>query len=88
MPINLTGVRINQSDHYVTVDAESLSSAELENFMCRKLPGPLREHGDFRYQIMGIMADVFAPKDGFERALDELKKLREDSNQRFEEMNR
>jgi hypothetical protein len=37
---------------------------------------------------MGIMADVFAPKDGFERALDELKKLREDSNQRFEEMNR
>ncbi|OEU77313.1 MAG: hypothetical protein BA869_11460 [Desulfuromonadales bacterium C00003107] len=69
-------------------DAESLSSAELENFMCRKLPGLLREHGDFRYQIMGIMADVFAPKDGFERALDELKKLREDSNQRFEEMNR
>ncbi len=68
--------------------AESLSSAEFEDLMRRKLPPLLREHGEFRYEIMGIMADVFASKDNFERILEEIKKLSEDSNQRFEQVDR
>jgi len=54
----------------------------------QKLPDLLRDHGEFRYEIMGIMADVFASKDDLKQVLEEIRKLREDSNRRFEEMNR
>ena len=68
------------------ITAESLGSAELENFMRQKLPDLLRDHGEFRYEIMGILADVFASKDDLKQVLEEIRKLREDSNRRFEEM--
>ena len=70
------------------ITAESLGSVELEDFMRQKLPDLLREHGEFRYEIMGIMADVFASKDDLKQVLEEIRKLREDSNRRFEEVNR
>ncbi|MEA1865443.1 MAG: DUF3782 domain-containing protein [Euryarchaeota archaeon] len=68
--------------------AESLSSAEFEDMMRQKLPDLLRKHAAFRYEIMDIMADVFASRDNFERILEEIKELREDGNRQFEEMNR
>ena len=70
------------------ITAESLGSVELEDFMRQKLPDLLRDHGEFRYEIMGIMADVFASKDDLKQVLEEIRKLREDSNRRFEEVNR
>jgi hypothetical protein len=70
------------------ITAESLGSVELEDFMRQKLPDLLRDHGEFRYEIMGILADVFASKDDLKQVLEEIRKLREDSNRRFEEMNR
>ncbi len=71
----------------MSIDAESISPVEFEGLLRQKLPAILREHGEFRYEIMGIMADVFASKDDFKQVLEEIRKLREDSNQRFEEMN-
>ena len=68
------------------ITAESLGSLELEDFMRQKLPDLLREHGEFRYEIMGILADVFASKDDLKQVLEEIRKLREDSNRRFEKM--
>lgn len=70
------------------ITAESLGSVELEDFMRQKLPDLLRDHGEFRYEIMGIMADVFASKDDLKQVLEEIRKLREDSNRWFEEVNR
>jgi len=70
------------------ITAESLGSVELEDFMRQKLPDLLRDHGEFRYEIMGILADVFASKDDLKQVLEEIRKLREDSNRRFEDMNR
>ena len=71
----------------MSIDAESISPVEFEGLLRQKLPEILIEHGEFRYEIMGIMADVFASKDDFKQVLEEIRKLREDSNQRFEEMN-
>ncbi|PXF56686.1 MAG: hypothetical protein C4B59_16495 [Candidatus Methanogaster sp.] len=68
------------------ITAESLGSVELEDFMRQKLPDLLRERGEFRYEIMGILADVFASKDDLKQVLEEIRKLREDSNRRFGEM--
>ena len=70
------------------VDAESLDSTEFEDLIRQKLPAALREHSAFRFEIMDIMADVFATRDNFERILEEIKELREDGNRRFEEMNK
>jgi len=70
------------------INAKSLSSVEFEGLLRQKLPDLLRDHGEFRYEIMGIMADVFASKDDLKQVLEEIRKLREDSNRRFEEMNR
>ena len=69
------------------ISAESLSSAEFEDLVRQKLPPLLREHRAFRFEIMDIMADVFATRDNFERILKEIKKLREDGNRQFEEIN-
>ena len=71
----------------MSIDAESISPVEFEGLLRQKLPEILIEHGEFRYEIMGIMADVFASKDDFKQVLEEIRKLREDSNQRFEAMN-
>ena len=70
------------------INAKSLSSVEFEGLLRQKLPDLLRDHGEFRYEIMGIMADVFASKDDLKQVLEEIRKLREDSNRRFEEVNR
>ena len=70
------------------INAKSLSSVEFEGLLRQKLPDLLRDHGEFRYEIVGIMADVFASKDDLKQVLEEIRKLREDSNRRFEEMNR
>ncbi len=51
--------------------------------MRQKLPDLLREHSAFRYEIMDIMADVFASRDNFERILEEIKELREDGNRQL-----
>ncbi len=56
--------------------------------MRQKLPDLLRERSAFRYEIMDIMADVFATRDNFERILEEIKELRADGNRQFEEINR
>jgi hypothetical protein len=56
--------------------------------MRQKLPDLLRKHAAFRYEIMDIMADVFATRDNFERILEEIKELRADGNRQFEEINR
>ena len=69
------------------VDAESLDSTEFEDLIRQKLPAALREHSAFRFEIMDILADVFATRDNFERILEEIKKLREDGNRQLEEMN-
>jgi len=66
------------------INAKSLSSVEFEGLLRQKLPDLLRDHGEFRYEIMGIMADVFASKDDLKQVLEEIRKLREDSNRRFE----
>jgi hypothetical protein len=72
----------------MSIDTESLTSVEFENLMRQRLPALLREHKEFRYEIMGIIADVFASKDDLKQVIDEIRTLREDNNQRFEEMNR
>ena len=68
------------------VSAESLGSTEFEDLIRQKLPTALREHSAFRFEIMDIIADVFATKDNFERLLEEIKELKEDGNRRFEEI--
>ncbi|MEA3281382.1 MAG: hypothetical protein U9Q68_02315, partial [Euryarchaeota archaeon] len=68
------------------VSAESLSSTEFEDLIRQKLPTALRDHTAFRFEIMDIIADVFATKDNFERILEEIKELKEDGNRRFEEI--
>jgi len=70
------------------VDAESLDSTEFEDLIRQKLPAALREHSAFRFEIMDIMADVFATRDNFERILEEIKEIKEDGNRRFEEITR
>ncbi len=68
------------------VSAESLSSTEFEDLIRQKLPTALRDHSAFRFEIMDIIAEVFATKDNFERLLEEIKELKEDGNRRFEEI--
>jgi len=68
------------------VSAESLSSTEFEDLIRQKLPTALRNHSAFRFEIMDIIADVFATKDNFERLLEEIKELKEDGNRQFEEI--
>ena len=68
------------------VSAESLSSTEFEDLIRQKLPTALRDHSAFRFEIMDIIADVFATRDNFERLLEEIKELKEDGNRRFEEI--
>ena len=68
------------------VSAESLSSTEFEDLIRQKLPTALRDHSAFRFEIMDIMADVFATRDNFERLLEEIKELKEDGNRQFEEI--
>jgi len=68
------------------VSAESLSSTEFEDLIRQKLPTALRDHTAFRFEIMDIIADVFATKDNFERLLEEIKELKEDGNRQFEEI--
>ncbi len=70
------------------VNTASITSVEFEDLLRQKLPDLLREHGEFRYEIMGIMSDVFASKDDLKQVLEEIRKLREDSNRRFEAMDR
>ena len=68
------------------VSAESLSSTEFEDLIRQKLPTALRDHSAFRFEIMDIIADVFATRDNFERLLEEIKELKEDGNRQFEEI--
>jgi hypothetical protein len=67
---------------------ESISSVEFENLLRQRLPSLLQEHGEFRYEIMGIIADVFASKNDLKEILEEIRTLRDDSNQRFKEMDK
>ena len=66
------------------ISAESLSSTEFEDLIRQKLPAALREHSAFRFEIIDIIAEVFATRDNFERLLEEIKELREESNRRFD----
>jgi hypothetical protein len=68
------------------VSAESLSSTEFEDLIRQKLPTALRDHSAFRFEIMDIIADVFATRDNFERLLEEIKEIKEEGNRQFEEI--
>ena len=72
----------------MSINTESITSVEFENLLRQRLPSLLQEHGEFRYEIMGIMADVFASKNDLKQILEEIRTLRDDSNQRFREMDK
>ena len=72
----------------MSINTESITSVEFENLLRQRLPSLLQEHGEFRYEIMGIMADVFASKNDLKQILEEIRTLRDDNNQRFREMDK
>lgn len=68
----------------VTPCMAAFSPEEFADLIRENLPALLRQHGEFRYEIMGILADVFATKDDLKTILEEIKALREDAGRRFE----
>jgi DNA anti-recombination protein RmuC len=71
---------------------EEKDFAEIRDYVIRILPELLRQEPEVAATIEGILAEHFPRRDEFARLLDELAKLREDTNRQFEqtrqEMNR
>ncbi len=66
-----------------------LSQADLiqvRNYVIRILPEILRQEPEVSMTIEGILAQQFPRRDEFARLLDEIALLREDTNQRFNEL--
>ncbi len=61
---------------------------KIRDSIIRDLPKILEHDPDFRILVEGIIADKFPSKKEFTRLLDELTKLRIDSNKRFEQVDR
>jgi hypothetical protein len=64
--------------------AGCMADAELIEQLRRGLPQLLREHPEIRHELWGLMLEAFPSRQEFLAFLDELRALREDSNQRFE----
>jgi hypothetical protein len=61
-----------------------MADAELIEQLRRALPKLLREHPEVRHELWGLMLEAFPSRQEFLAFLDELRALREESNQRFE----
>jgi hypothetical protein len=59
---------------------------QVRNYVIRILPEILRQEPEIGTAIEGILAQQFPKRDEFARLLDEVALLREDSNQRFDEL--
>jgi predicted nucleic acid-binding Zn-ribbon protein len=65
-----------------------MADAELLEQLRRALPRLLREHPEVRHELWGLMLEAFPARQEFTAFLDELRALREDSNRRFEALQR
>jgi hypothetical protein len=61
---------------------------EFAELLRAELPRLLREHPEVRHEIWGLMLEVFPSRQEFVSLLEELRAFREDSNRRFEAMER
>ena len=61
---------------------------EFAQLLRAELPRLLREHPEVRHEIWGLMLEVFPSRQEFGSLLEELRAFREDSNRRFEAMER
>jgi hypothetical protein len=65
-----------------------MADAELIEQLRRALPQLLREHPEVRHELWGLMLEAFPSRQEFLAFLDELRALREESNRRFEGLQR
>lgn len=59
---------------------------EFEVLIREKLPELLRRRPDFRYEIMGIMAETFATRDNLASVLEKMDARQAESDRRFEKI--
>jgi len=59
------------------------TEAEIIQLISRELPRLILQNPEIRYEVIGVMAEVFAKKDELTAVLNELKQLHEDSEQRW-----
>jgi len=60
-----------------------LSEEELIRLVSRELPRLILQNPEIRYELIGVMAEVFAKKDELTAVLNELKQMRQEFNQRW-----
>ncbi|MFA0751479.1 MAG: hypothetical protein SLRJCFUN_001882, partial [Candidatus Fervidibacter sp.] len=64
---------------------------ELLSFLAKELPRFLREHPEARYELMGLLAEVFARRDEFQEilaAIREVAQRQEEHSRVLEEFGR
>jgi hypothetical protein len=65
-----------------------MADAEFIEQLRRNLPRLLREHPEVRHELWGMMLEVFPSRQEFMELLQEMRALREDTNRRFEAVDR
>ena len=65
-----------------------MPNTELMEQLRSELPRLLREHPEVRHELWGMMLEAFPSRQEFTMLLEELRAFREDSNRRFEAMDR
>ncbi len=66
----------------------TIDLATFRELLRTELPRLLREHPESRYELWGLMLEVFPSRQEFTALLEELRAFREDTSQRFEQIDR
>ncbi len=84
----MSEIRQDQYGRSLLESTSVMASTELIEQLRRELPRLLREHPEVRHELWGMMLEAFPSRQEFMGLLEELRALREDSNRRFEAMDR
>lgn len=69
-------------------EKKGLTKEEVIAVITQEIPRLISEHPEVRYELIGVMSEVFVKKDEHTEILTEIKALREASNRHTQEINR